>query len=110
MDKENKTILLNQLRIMSAMQRLEYFIHQQEIEEDLSEGIKDTQKILANDIDNKLSIQQENINLKQALSEIREYIHETNKKEGLSQCIDTGKKLNGILQIIDKYMKEDDKN
>lgn len=110
MDKENKIILLNQLRIMSAMQRLEYFIHQQEIEEDLSEGIKDTQKILANDIDNKLSIQQENINLKQALSEIREYIHETNKKEGLSQCIDTGKKLNGILQIIDKYMKEDDKN
>lgn len=50
----------------------------------------------------------ENTNLKQALSEIREYIHETNKKEGLSQCIDTGKKLNGILQIIDKYMKEDD--
>lgn len=70
MDKEHKTILLNQLRIMSAMQRLEYFIHQQEIEEDLSEGIKDTQKILAKDIDNKLSIQQENINLKQALNEI----------------------------------------
>ena len=111
MDKENKTILLNQLRIMSAMQRLEYFIHQQEIEEDLSEGIKDTQKILANDIDNKLSIQQENINLKQALNKIRECCEnnaiEVNTKEFGSLIVTN---CDDILQIRDKYMKEDDKN
>ena len=109
MDKENKTMLLNQLRIMSAMQRLEYFIHQQEIEEDLSEGIKDTQKILANDIDNKLSIQQENINLKQALNEIREYVKGSYEMSTYTKSLSLDKEnIEDILQIIDKYMKEDD--
>lgn len=107
MDKEHKTILLNQLRIMSAMQRLEYFIHQQEIEEDLSEGIKDTQKILAKDIDNKLSIQQENINLKQALNEIREYIN-TKKitKDGVF-LVKESTYGQDILQIIDKVLGDE---
>ena len=109
MDKENKTMLLNQLRIMSAMQRLEYFIHQQEIEEDLSEGIKDTQKILANDIDNKLSIQQENINLKQALNEIREYVKGAYEMATYTKSVSLDKEnIEDILQIIDKHMKEDD--
>lgn len=47
-DKEVIIILENQLSIMSALQRFEYFIHQKEIEEDLSERIKDTQNILSN--------------------------------------------------------------
>lgn len=84
--------------------RLEYFIHQQEIEEDLSEGIKDTQKILANDIDNKLSIQQENTNLKQALNEVREFIAKAIQECTYGQVLVYQK----ILEIIDKYMKEDD--
>lgn len=46
MDKNIKIILENQLRIMSALQRLEYFVHQEAIEEDLSQGIKETQNIL----------------------------------------------------------------
>lgn len=49
-----KLILMNQLRIMSAMQRLEFFVHQQEIEEDLTEGIKEIQQMLMTSADKLL--------------------------------------------------------
>lgn len=104
MNKENKTILLNQLRIMSAMQRLEYFVHKQEIEDDLSEGIKDTQKILDNDIDNKISIQQENTNLKQALNEIRNIL---SKYKEHCEYVIFSEMTQKYLQIIDKVLGDE---
>lgn len=46
MDEIQNTILMNQLRIMTALQRLNYSMHTEQIIEDLGIGIKDTQKIL----------------------------------------------------------------
>lgn len=108
MNKENEIILLNQLRIMSAMQRLEYFVHQQEIEDDLSEGIENTQKFLMEKIDSDISMMEENTNLKQALNEIREYIvsHELDNNNNFMDS-GVGSEFDYILKIIDKYMKEE---
>lgn len=100
MNKENEIILLNQLRIMSAMQRLEYFVHQQEIEDDLSEGIENTQKFLMEKIDSDISMMEENYNLKQALNEISKAIMNIPNYKELHYFDD-------ILQIIDKYTIED---
>lgn len=50
MDKIQNTILMNQLRIMSALQRLNYTTNTEEIIQDLGTGIKDTQRILNEDI------------------------------------------------------------
>lgn len=46
MDEIQNTILMNQLRIMTALQRLNYSMRTEQIIEDLGIGIKDTQKIL----------------------------------------------------------------
>ncbi len=53
MDEIQNTILMNQLRIMSALQRLNYTMHTEQIIQDLGQGIKDTQKILNEDINKK---------------------------------------------------------
>lgn len=53
MDEIQNTILMNQLRIMSALQRLNYSMHTEQIIQDLGQGIKDTQKILNEDINKK---------------------------------------------------------
>lgn len=112
MNKEHKTILLNQLRIMSAMQRLEYFVHQKEILEDLSEGIKDTQKILDDDIDNRISTQQENTNLKQALIDIREdIVFCINGMKNEYACTDkrTNRELHTMVKILEERLQIIDK-
>lgn len=56
MDKIQNTILMNQLRIMSALQRLNYPMHTDQIIEDLEIGIKDTQKILKEDMNKTYNI------------------------------------------------------
>ena len=53
MDEIQNTILMNQLRIMTALQRLNYSMHTEQIIEDLGIGIKDTQKILNEDMNKK---------------------------------------------------------
>ena len=53
-------------------------------------------------------IKEENINLKQALNEIKEYINKELVFINEHQYARGTRKLNKILQIIDKYMKEDD--
>ena len=50
MNKETKLILINQLRIMSALQRIDYIIHLDKIIEDLSSGIKETQRMLEKEL------------------------------------------------------------
>lgn len=55
----------------------------------------------------------ENTNLKQALSEIREYIYENSIPINLlsnppKETLDFEGDITDILKIIDKYMKEDD--
>lgn len=53
-------------------------------------------------------IKEENINLKQALNEIKEYINKELVFINEHQYARGTRKLNKNLQIIDKYMKEDD--
>ena len=53
----------------------------------------------------------ENTNLKQALSEIREYVKGSYEMATYTKSVSLDKEnIEDILQIIDKYMKEDDKN
>lgn len=56
MDEIQKTILMNQLRIMSALQRLDYSMNTEQIIGDLGVGIQDTQKLLQEDINKKYNI------------------------------------------------------
>ena len=56
-------------------------------------------------------IKEENINLKQALNEIKEYIKGAYEMATYTKSVSLDKEnIEDILQIIDKYMKEDDKN
>lgn len=54
-------------------------------------------------------IKEENINLKQALNEIKEYIKGAYEMATYTKSVSLDKEnIEDILQIIDKYMKEDD--
>lgn len=51
------------------------------------------------------------LNLKQALNEIREYVKGAYEMATYTKSVSLDKEnIEDILQIIDKYMKEDDKN
>ncbi len=54
MNKIEKQLLLNQLKIMAVLQRLDIKVHQEEAIKDLSEEIKNTQKILLEDLEKDL--------------------------------------------------------
>ena len=56
-------------------------------------------------------LEEENTNLKQALYEIREYVKGAYEMATYTKSVSLDKEnIEDILQIIDKYMKEDDKN
>ena len=46
-----KTILMNQIRIMTALQRLDYKLQTEEIIQDLGQGIEESTTLLKKDIE-----------------------------------------------------------